>query len=502
MIKDVLKQFFTYGFGNILQTALSFILLPLYLRFFPPNEYGIISVLTVVMSLLTLFISGGVMNGVIRLYYEADGIRRKELVGATCLWYLVVGVLGGGILFSQALPLSEALFHTEAYRDSIRILGFVFFFSMLRSVPLYILRLEKKASLYVGFSLFSFLADFSLKLYLIVSLGRGVLGYFESSAIASMMTLCIMIPFVSKYIRFYPEISFVKQLLRLGIPYIISGFAMWTLDVSDRLLLNHFSGEAAVGIYSLGYNFANIFGILLATPLALLMDPFFFSYAAERSADDTKKLLQRSFSYFFIVGSIFYLAIALGSGELIRVFTSHFGAKEKYLEATNLVPILALAPLLYFMATQAGLAALLVKKPEITSVACLIAAGINFGLNLFIVPIYGTLGAAVTTVVAYLVLGIIIYWWVGKIFPVKHDWRGMVRGIFYLAIAFALGSQIRLDQPVVSLFVKVGIGVTVFTSLTLFTGNILTKTERDKIRVYLLDFKKRLASALVSRSLE
>jgi len=499
MIKGVLKQFFTYGFGNILQTALSFILLPLYLRFFPPNEYGIISVLTVVMSLLTLFISGGVMNGLIRLYYEAEGVRRKELVGATCLWYLVVASLGGAILFSQAPLLSQALFRTEVYRNPIRILGFVFFFSMLRSVPLYILRLESKAGLYVGFSLFSFLADFLLKLYLIVSLGRGISGYFESSAIATMITLCLMIPFVSKYIRFYPNISFHKQLLRLGVPFIISGLSMWTLDVSDRLLLSRFSGESAVGIYSLAYTFANIFGVILATPVALLMDPFFFAFAAGRSTDDTKRLLQRTLIYFFIVGGIFYLAIALGSGELLRVLTTHFGAKEKYLEAANLVPILTLAPFLYFLATQAGLTALMVKKPEITSVVCLIAAALNLGLNLFIVPMYGAPGAALTTVIAYLVLDIIIYWRVGKIFPVHHDWKEMARGIFYLMIAFAIGWQIRLDQPVISLLVRVATGVMVFTLLTLFTSNILPKNERNKILTYLLDIKRKLATVWVFR---
>jgi len=491
MIKDVLKKYFTYGFGNILQSALSFILLPLYLRFFPPNEYGIISVLTVVMSLLTLFISGGVINGLVRLYYEEEGVRRKELVGATCLWYLLVGVLGGGILFSQASLLSEALFHTRAYGAPIRILGFIFFFSMLRSVSLYILRLERKASLYVAFSLFSFFADFSLKLFLIVSLGRGVLGYFESSAIASMMTLLIMIPVVSKYIKFYPEIPFFKQLLRLGLPYIVSGFAMWTLDVSDRLILNYFSGEAAVGIYSLAYTFANIFGVVLATPVALLLDPFFFGFAAERSTDESKKVLQRTLIYFFIVGGVFYLAIALGSGEILRLLASHFGAKERYLEALKLVPILALAPFLYFLATQAGLAALLVKKPEITSVACSIAAGINLGLNLFIVPRYGALGAAVTTLVSYLLFIIIMYTWMGKIFPVQYNWKGIIRGMCYLVVAFGIGWQIRTEQPIVSLFIRILIPVIVFSLLNLLTGTI-GKSEKYKILSYLAAVRARI----------
>ena len=421
MIKKFLQKFLTYGVGNILQTALRFILLPLYLRFFAPEDYGVISVLSVLMAMLTLFITAGIMNGLVRLYYEADGLRRKELVGVAWFWYVVVAALGGAILLTQARLWSVLFFQTPDHTDPVRLLGLLFIFTILQQVPQNIFRLENKAELYVTFSLVTFLADFVLKFYFIVILGRGVMGYFESGVIASVLTLVVMLPFTRQYVRISSDLSLFRQMFRLGFPYIFSGLAAWVLEVSDRILLARFAGESAVGIYSLAYSFSNMFGVFLATPIALLLDPFFFAYAAKHSIDETKRLLSRMLIYSCLAGGVVYLAIALGSSDLLRVLTTYLGARPAYLAAVKLVPIVTLAPFLYFLTSPASMTGLLVKKPELASTVFVIAAGVNLGLNLFVIPLLGALGAAITTLVAYLLLVIMLYVWMERVFAVGHN---------------------------------------------------------------------------------
>ena len=500
MIKDALKQFFIYGTGSIAQTALRFILLPLYLRFFEPGEYGVISLLLVVSSLVTMFVAMGIVSALFRLYYEAEIGERKRLVGTTWLWYLLGAALGGAILFINASWFSQAVFHTGDYSYPIRVLGALFFVSLLQVIPFNILRLEKKSGLYVGFSLFRFVIDFALKLYFIVFLGRGIGGYFESGVIAYIITLCFMLPFVLKYVSFSLDTSYLKQLLRLGFPFIFSGMAVWTLEVSDRLILNYFCGEAAVGIYSLAYTFANLFIVFLSAPITLLIDPFFHSYAAERSTEDTKRLLQKLLSYFFLVGSTLYLAISLGCGDVLRIFSSLFAAKEGYWQAATLVPLLTLAPFLYRLASPASLAGLLAKKPELGTIAACIAAAVNLGLNFIFIPRFGALGAAITTAIAYVLFIGLFYWWVQKIFPVSYDWKGLARGFLFLVISFIIGWQIGISQPWASLFARVAVGLAVFALLTWFISGTLTKAERHRLLAYLIDGRKRLATVILHRS--
>ncbi len=318
MIGDVLKKFFTYGVGNVLQAALNFILLPIFLRFFSPQEYGVISALLVLVSLFTLFAGGGILNGLFRLYFEADGLERKGLVGATWLWYLIAAGLGGMAFYTQAAAVSMLLFHTKAYAPVVQRAGAVFFFSMLHQVPFSVLRLRKRAGAYIGLSLFNFLLDFAFKMVFIVVLGWGINGYFESGAIAHLLTGCLISLVVYRDVRFACNLTFFKQLFRLGLPYVVSGLSVWALEVSDRLLLTRFAGEAAAGLYSLAGNLAKIFQILLSGPISLLIDPFFFAYAAEHPLAATRKLLERTLIYFFLAGACLYLAIALGAGELLR----------------------------------------------------------------------------------------------------------------------------------------------------------------------------------------
>ncbi len=500
MIKDALKQFFTYGIGSVAQSALNFILLPLYLRFFEPSEYGVISLLLVAISLLTVFANVGIVSGLFRLYYEAEAGERKKLVGNTWLWYLFGASLGGAILFILSSPLSQLLFHTVDYSYSIRLVGVFFFFSLLLEIPLTIFRLEKKARHYVVFSLFRLIADFGLKLWFIAFLGRGIEGYFESGVVINIVIFGSILPFTLKYVSFSINPSYLKSLLRLGFPFVFSTIAFWILTMADRLILNHYSGAAEVGIYSLAYNFASLFNVLLFEPSALFWAPFFFSAADERPVEDIKRLLSKGLNYFFLAGCILYLLISLGIGDALLIFTGLFSAKEGYLEAAKLVPLLTLGPFLRLLSMQAGAALLMAKKPEFTATAACIAALVNVGLNFLLIPRFDAFGAAISCAIAYVLYIVLIYWWEQRLYPVNYHWWGLAKGLFFLAISFIIGWQIEIAQPWVSLFTKVIAGVGIFVALSWFISGILTKAEKDKLLGYVLDIRKRLGRGLIDRS--
>jgi len=485
LIKEVVKQYFVYGIGSIAQTALGIILLPLYLRLFSPSQYGVISLLIVVSSFLSMFASVGIVSALFRLYYDEEVEERKKLVGNALLWYLLGGAIVGAILYTQATPLSQLLFHGEEYSYTIRLLGVFLFLSMVQAVPFGALQIEKKAGLYVGFSLFRFFVDFGLKLYFIGFLGRGIGGYFESSIIASLVVLCLMIPFVFRYISLTPSTLHLRALFRLGAPYIVNGIAIWVIASSDRLILNHFSGQAAVGVYSLAYTFAGLFTIFLASPINLLIDPFFFSHAARMSAEETKALLSKILIYIFLGSCVLYLAISLGTGDVLQIFKSLFAAKSGYLDAAKFVPLLTLAPMLYFISTSSGLAMLLVKKPGFIAIASFVAAIVSIGLNLVLIPRYGIWGAAVTAAIVYVVLDILCYWWAQRLFHVSYSWWSLFKGVVALAVAFAIGWVIHIpSHPWFSLLARVAAGVIIFGLLVWFASNILTKVDKARALNY------------------
>jgi len=222
--------------------------------------------------------------------------------------------------------------------------------------------------------------------------------------------------------------------------------------------------------------------------VTLLMDPFFFSFSARETEERTKQLLRRTLVHFLVAGGAMYLAVALGSSEVLRVLTSSFGARPEYLQAARLVPVVAAAPFLYFLTSQAVLAGLQARKPAIFSAACTTAALVNVGLNLWAIPRFGAAGAAWTTLIAYSVLFIAAYWRTERSFPIGYPWSALARGSAYLGIALAIGWRIHLASPLLSLFVRVPAAVLLFLGLIWFAGGVLdvgdrvrTKTQIDRL---------------------
>jgi O-antigen/teichoic acid export membrane protein len=270
--------------------------------------------------------------------------------------------------------------------------------------------------------------------------------------------------------------------------------------MSDRLILNYFCGEAVVGVYSLSYTFANLFSIFLSNPSGLFWLPFFFSYASKRSIEDTKRLLSRSLIYFFLAGGILYLAITLGIGDVLRIFTSLFASKEGYWHAAKLVPLLTLGPFLYLLSRQGMNALLLVKKPEFTAIAACFVAAANIGLNFLLIPRFGAFGAGLSTVIAYGLYLAIVYGWAQRLFPIKYNIIEIAKSSLFLAVGFIIGWHIRIIQPWASLFAKVIVGVAIFALSIWFISNILTKGERQGLIAFLIDGKRRLAASLLHMS--
>jgi len=185
---------------------------------------------------------------------------------------------------------------------------------------------------------------------------------------------------------------------------------------------------------------------------------------------------------------------------VLRIFTNLFAAKKEYWQAVNLVPLLTLGPFLYLLSRQAGNALLLAKRPEFTATAACCAAVVNVGLNFVFIPKFGALGAAITTVIAYILYIILNYCWAQRIWPVSHDWKGLSKGLLFLAVAFMIGWNIKINQPWASLFVKVIVGIGVFGLFAWFISNILTPPERQKFTAYLIKKGRKLANRLLCRS--
>ena len=70
--KRIIKLFGTYSFGNVVQSALSILLVPLYTSILSPKDYGILALMTLTVSLITRAVSATINHAFIRFYHNPE----------------------------------------------------------------------------------------------------------------------------------------------------------------------------------------------------------------------------------------------------------------------------------------------------------------------------------------------------------------------------------------------------------------------------------------------
>ncbi len=468
MFRSNLKQFLIYATGSMAQTALGFLLLPLYLRTLTPGEYGRVSILLTLNGAVSLLAASWVLSGLVRLYYDQTDRTRHEMAGTAIFWMTAATLIPAIVMFVTASSLSSVLFGKSGFTVEVRAASI---FLCIATLPLslcQVLRLEKHATAFVVISILGFLTDFTLKIYLIGVRRLGVEGYFISSILSSALMTVTAAGVVSRVVRLSLNRNLLRKLLTFGFPFLFTGFGMWILDISDRLILNAFAGPEPVGIYTLAYKFASIFNIVLLGPLSLFWSPFLFSYSAEQGEEATRRMCSQSFTLFVLPGSLLFVIIASGGADLIRLFSRNTG----YDQASGLIPFLCLAPFLYMISFPAGSAILQSRQVRYSGYAVGVAALVNLALNLLLVPRFSFYGATATTVIGYGVLCSLQYFWAQRLFRTTYHWMHLIKTMGCSGLAILVAMQIHLEAPGVSLLAREITALMIFVLTAYLIGSL------------------------------
>jgi O-antigen/teichoic acid export membrane protein len=100
---------------------------------------------------------------------------------------------------------------------------------------------------------------------------------------------------------------------------------------------------------------------------------------------------------FFVISCCSFI-----SKEIILVFGG-----EKYLSGTNVVPLLLMTVYCVMIYDFVSNIQFYFKKTIYASIFTVVAAGINIGLDYWLIPNYSMIGAAIGTVISYLILALL-----------------------------------------------------------------------------------------------
>jgi len=415
IIKSTFKHTAIYSIGSISPKLIGIILLPIYTKWFTPSEYGIFGILEITIYLLTQILLLGQPESFLRLYnLDEYIIKRKSTLFNILILLFTLGVVSA-ILGELTIPFISPFFSdSEGFALYLRLITYVISFRLIGSFFIGVLRAKEKSGLYSFAVSFKFLIILLFNIHFIVFKKLGIVGIFYSYIIGEVFLILVISPFLFHEIELKFDRKILTESLAFGVPIVFLALGAMIMNVGDRYILKILTNYREVGLYELGYRFGSLLNLFLVQSFALGYLPQAYKIFGEKN---DKRYFSKMNTYFVFILCWSGLAISIFSKEVVQLFA----LDSDYWSAYKVVPIIVLAYIFNGIQTAVSISLFLTKKTQYIAYTFIFAAAINIGLNFLLIPYFGKMGAAMATLLSFLFLYLITYYFANRFYHITYE---------------------------------------------------------------------------------
>lgn len=444
----ILRSSATYTAVGMAQRAIGFVLLPIYARVLTPSDYGTVAVLLTIAGAAQLLLSFGLETAVFRGYFmHEDGPDRRVFIN-TLGWFLIVAPiaivlpLGGLSAASNGFGLARPWYVTgELLAAALTVAA--------STMPLAFVRARENLRSYVIINAANAGTVILTKAVLVLGLKWGVAGWVLSDIAGGAAMLAMAVIFSGhRWSRDFSK-TVLRAALVLGIPLLPHLMSHWLLALSDRLILGAIVSSHDVGVYSMGYQFAVILGLVLTEMNRAILPVYGRAIGSETERSRLNGVASFQVSFTAVLGA----AAATVGPTLVRVLLPH-----AYHEAGAVIPALALSYVFFgWYFVPMNLASIVAGETKFVFIPTVSAASLNVVLNLVLVPKYGIQAAAINTAIGYALLfvAITIYARRRTSLTIRLDWSPILAAVGLTAAAIGLAVVVLPSSGLIAPFLQV-----------------------------------------------
>jgi O-antigen/teichoic acid export membrane protein len=159
-----------------------------------------------------------------------------------------------------------------------------------------------------------------------------------------------------------------------------------------------------------------------------------FAYSIE---DDREARRTYSFVLTYLLTFASWGALALGA---LAPWWTRLLLAPKYHRASDGIALLAFAGAIYAGYTVLAIGSGRARKTQLNWVVTGTGAAANVGLNFWLIPRWGMVGASISTLAAYIVLFIGMTLYAQHVYPVSYQWRRVVTAVG-VAVALTVAAR-------------------------------------------------------------
>ena len=453
------------GITNLLISLSGIILLPILTKTLSIEEYGIWAQIIVTIGLIPSVILLGLPYAMVR--FLAGAKRREEIQEGYYSIYAIVlcaSLVVSLVLFSSSRVIAEILFDDN--QTIVRILSIILFIECLNSIQFNFFRTFQQMKKYASFVFIQACLNVILVAYFVLS-SYGIIGAAIGILITRSLVFLIMSSFIVAEISVkIPRFTNMKDYLAFGLPTVPGSLSSWVVNSSDRYVIGILLGTAFVGYYSPGYTLGNILQ-MFAAPLGLILPAILSKLYDDCKIEDARMVLKFSLKYFLLLAIPASFGLSFLSKPLLMILSTSEIASEGYL----ITPFMAVGAVFFGVSVIVNQIIVLVKKTKIMGYIYILAAILNFGLNLALIPYQGIIGAAIASLVAYLFIFVVGMYYSFKYLRFEIDIRFIMKSIF-ASIAMSLVILTRGPEGVSNVLITICVCSVVYSAILLLLKGV------------------------------
>jgi O-antigen/teichoic acid export membrane protein len=427
---SLIKDSLIYGIFDFLSKGVAAIIFPFFTYHLSVSDFGMLSLITVITSLLGMLIELGINNAVQLLYYENRFANQQYKVVSNAMFVqLACGVVFTILAFFVGYSCRHWVY--DAYKIEWRFLYLSLFSILPSQIIRYCLNINRLHNQPIIFGIVSFCTNL-LWMFLawwLLTKGYGIAGYLASNLLLLLIILPFSIGSIRQDLKLQWDKTAMLEIVKLGYPFIFSNIGFWVFASLDRILLSKYSSIAEVGLYSIAYKVVVVVVIVNAA-FGQAWSPFMLKKLNDANFKNDFSFIHQISKSFHSMGALMCIFLALFSQEIMKIISP-----PSYHTAAASIGILAWALFFNAMSQFTLIGISLTKKTKYINYCSWIAVISNIVFCLLLVKKYGSLGVSFSLLITYLVVNIFYYYYSVKNYPYQYSFQPVIWLSILIAIA-------------------------------------------------------------------
>lgn len=431
--KSVLKHTAIYSFASVLGKAAGFIMLPFYAHLLGSEGYGVIGMLDAGLNFFMIMLAYGLGEALIRYYNEETDKKDKNAVistGIILIWMVALPITL--CITTISIPISSFWLGDPSYSLLVILSVIAFALNMSARTASIILFIEQKSLLYSSIRFLRLIVCLSLNVYLVVILKQGLIGFFISGLITSLMASLVFNYIAFKKCGFTFCRNIARKLIFFELPLMLGNLFSFISRQTERVLLRFLINIKSVGILEVAYKFPVILPMFFSLP-------FMQSWAPKRMEIADKKnsslIMSTMYTQFLFIMLFIGVLIAANVKDVLYILTP-----EEFHPAAGIAVVEIVSLILRDSYYHLYFGLFYAKKTKQLAFINTITSGIKIPISFFMITMWGLQGAAYAALITTLISCVWVNHKSQAYYKIPFEWKKI-----YLMVFMAISIYITLS---------------------------------------------------------